>query len=171
MKCPVCKTSGIPADTNKCPNCNADFEGLQLLAKVKKSSKSRLTVAIVSSVLFVIVLIAWIIGYSFVHIDNAGSDSGKVIDKEMTDAPELNSLKSENAKLTASNQQLEKQIKVLQKEQEKKETTYVVKEDETLFMIARIIYGNGFKYLDIAKDNQIEPPYLINVGQNLKIYY
>lgn len=171
MECPVCKTSGIPAEANACPKCNADFEGLQMLTKLKKSNKSVLTVAIVASILFVVVLFAWIVGYSFVHIDNADSQSGKVIDKENAGALELNSLKSENAKLITSNQQLEKKIKVLQKKQEKKETTYVVKEDETLFMIARIIYGNGFKYLDIAKDNQIEPPYLIKVGQDLKIYY
>ncbi|MBC8489845.1 MAG: LysM peptidoglycan-binding domain-containing protein [Bacteroidetes bacterium] len=52
-----------------------------------------------------------------------------------------------------------------------KEKIYIVNEGETLFSIAKKIYGNGFKYVDLAKDNNIQDPDIIVVGQKLTIYY
>lgn len=169
MECPVCNTIGIRAEAKICPKCNSDLEGIQLFKHFKKCHKSRLTIAIVASVLFVIVLLAWILSFILTSVDSEVHQQDIIV--EANSNPELFDIKAENENLKIEGEALNKKIKELEKEQLKKETTYVVKENETLFSIARIIYGNGFKYMDIAKDNQIEPPYIIQLGQKLTIYY
>lgn len=47
--------------------------------------------------------------------------------------------------------------------------TYTVKAGDTLYSIARKILGDPKKYLLIAKQNKITPPFLIWPGQKLKI--
>ena len=47
--------------------------------------------------------------------------------------------------------------------------TYKVKKGDTLWSIASKYLGNGNKYLQIAKDNNIKNPNKINVGQIIKI--
>ena len=120
-------------------------------------------------VLFVVVLLGWILSFILTNdVDNKLNQN--VVEQTTTDA-KLNDIIAENEKLKIDKETLQTKINSLEKEFSKKETTYIVKENETLFAIARTIYGNGFKYLDIAKDNQIESPFLIRSGQALIIYY
>jgi GH25 family lysozyme M1 (1,4-beta-N-acetylmuramidase) len=46
---------------------------------------------------------------------------------------------------------------------------YIVKKGDTLWAIAQKYYGNGNKYTDIAKANNISNPNVISVGQKLLI--
>lgn len=46
---------------------------------------------------------------------------------------------------------------------------YQVNEGDNLWIIAEKIYGSGFNAYDIAKANNISDPYIIEVGQKLKI--
>ena len=49
------------------------------------------------------------------------------------------------------------------------ETIYVVKKNESLSMIAQKILGDASKYVQIAKDNNIDNPDIIEEGTELKI--
>lgn len=47
--------------------------------------------------------------------------------------------------------------------------TYKIKQNDNLWLIAENYYGTGFKYLEIAKANNIKDPNLIELGQELII--
>ncbi len=47
------------------------------------------------------------------------------------------------------------------------ESTYLVKEGDTLWDIAVRTYGDGYKWTDIAKANKLQNPDIIYVGTNL----
>jgi nucleoid-associated protein YgaU len=48
-------------------------------------------------------------------------------------------------------------------------TVYTVKAGDNLWKIAKTIYGSGYNWVDIAKENHLENPNLVYVGQELKI--
>jgi cell division protein FtsL len=152
-----------------CPQCNADLEAFQLVENVDKKSKNRRILAIIMSVLFLAIVLVLLFTVVFVNKDSKpDQDYATQIDKMQT---EMQNLKSENQKLIAEKKDLENQIKSEEAAQEQRTRTYVVSEGETLYSIARKVYGNGFKYVDLAKDNNISNPDNIFEGQKLIIYY
>jgi len=46
---------------------------------------------------------------------------------------------------------------------------YTVKKGQSLWLIAEEVYGSGFNWIDIAKENNIKNPNLIEEGQELKL--
>ncbi len=46
---------------------------------------------------------------------------------------------------------------------------YIVKEDDTLFIIAQKYYNDGYKYTEIAKANNLDNPDLVEKGQIIEI--
>jgi LysM repeat protein len=169
MDCPVCNSSGITEDSKKCPHCNADLEAFQLTRKIEKTSKNKLLFGWVATILFFCALIVIIV--FFVMTPEADQPSEK-------DSPELTQLKTElektqnqNETLLMKNNELKTQLDKKTEEKAKREKIYVVKAGETLFTIARKVLGNGYKYQDIAKDNNISNPDILITGQKLVIYY
>ena len=171
MECPVCNTSGLAENTKVCSHCNSDLEAFQLTQKIEKSNKNRLTFGIIAASLFVILLIVWII--SLAMQSNSGGEDSKVTEVQEFSGinTELENIKNENIKLKTENKELSQRLTEATAPKPRQEETYVVKEGETLFLIARKIYGNGLKYVDLAKDNNIQEPDKLLAGQELIIYY
>jgi len=48
-------------------------------------------------------------------------------------------------------------------------TVYTVKVGDNLWKIAATIYGSGYNWVDIAKENHLKNPNLVYAGQELKI--
>jgi len=48
-------------------------------------------------------------------------------------------------------------------------TVYTVKAGDNLWQIAEIIYGSGYNWVDIAKENKLRNPNLVYAGQELKL--
>jgi len=48
-------------------------------------------------------------------------------------------------------------------------TVYTVKAGDNLWKIAETIYGSGYNWVDIAKENHLKNPSLVYAGQELKI--
>ena len=167
MECPVCKKSGLPEEIRNCPECNSDLSSLQTLSQVEKTSKSRFILFLIFLILFFVVLAAWLItGLQKNDAELVATTEIKTEQSESGD--ETDNLKKEIDLLKSENVSLSNQIAELSK---KKEKIYTVQEGETLFFIARKIYGNGYKYEDIAKTNNISDPNVLLVGQKLKILY
>jgi cell division protein FtsB len=171
MKCPVCSASGIPDDALQCPQCLSDLEAFHLTNEIEKSNRRKSVGVILASVLFLVILFIWIFTFFI--------DSGDVKDPEKTiDSNEMITLKAENDKLTADfnalkseNSQLKERLKALAVEKASRQKDYKILYGETLYSISRKVYGNGFKYVDLAKDNKIEDPNQIKAGETLVIYY
>jgi len=64
----------------------------------------------------------------------------------------------------ATNTQIEEK-----EENQNNKKTYTVKKGQSLWMIAEEVYGSGYNWVDIAKENNIKNPNLIKEGQELKI--
>ena len=171
MECPVCHTEGLADDAITCPHCQSDLEAFHLSGEIYKASKNRLVFGYIASALFIIALIAWIIS-CLGKFDNKTQADESIAKTEVTRLQkEVVELKKQNEMMVLRNKELTDKVNAEMKEEAKKETAYVVGEGETLYRIARKIYGNGYKYKEIARDNNIENPDMIVVGQKLIIHY
>jgi len=171
MKCPVCSASGIPDDAYQCPQCLSDLEAIHLTNEIEKSNRRKSVGVILASALFLVILFVWIFTFFI--------DKGEVKDPVKTvDSGEVSKLKAENDQLAADfnalkseNAQLKERLKILADEKASRKKDYKILYGETLYSISRKVYGNGFKYVDLAKDNKIEDPNKISAGETLVIYY
>lgn len=171
MKCPVCLSAGIPDDANQCPQCLSELEAFHLTGRIKKANNTRKVVAIIASSLFLIVLFAWVFTFFFVRSDQESSEPPEASNETIQ-------LKADNEKLLANynslkkeNEELKERLKTLAIEKANRKKDYKVLYGETLYGISRKVYGNGFKYVDLAKDNNIKDPAVLQAGQTLVIYY
>ena len=171
MECPVCNTSGLPEDAKSCSNCGADLEALQLTKMIKKAGKSRLIFSYIASALVLIILIGWIVN-CILHWKSEEKHEMTGNQSEITAlTQQVDQEKKLNAQLQSKIKDLNAELNKNKQTEAKQEKQWTVKEGESLFQIARKIYGNGFLYQTIAQDNQIENPDNIYVGQKLIIYY
>ena len=171
MECPVCNTSGLPEDAKSCTNCGSDLEALQLTKTIKKSGKSRLIFGYIVSAFFLIILFIWILNCIFHWNDDVKTDTTSTDSEITTLNQQIDQEKKLNAQLQLKIKDLKTELNTKVQIEAKKEQQWTVKEGESLFQIARKVYGNGFNYGIIAKDNNIEDPNMIMVGQKLIIYY
>lgn len=168
MDCPVCNSSGIADESKNCPHCHADFEAFQLTKQIEKTSKGRLLFAWIASILFIVVLVVLIYMLMLPKTNVIAEKDTQELAQLKT---ELDQSKKQNESLLAENNELKAQLDKKTEEKAKREQIYVVSAGETLFSIARKVLGNGYKYKDIAKDNNISDPDILIVGQKLVIYY
>lgn len=168
MNCPVCNSSGIAENAKKCPQCSADFEALQLMKQIEQTSKTRLMFGWIAAILFLIVLGIFIIFMMKSETDQPSEKETQELSQLKTD---LDNVKKENESLLMKNNELTAQLNKKNEEKAKREKIYVVQAGETLFSIARKVLGNGYKYADIAKDNNISDPDILITGQKLVIYF
>jgi nucleoid-associated protein YgaU len=169
MDCPVCNSSGIADESKKCPHCNADFEAFQLTKEIEQTGKNRLLFGWIATILFFLVLIALIV--FFVITPKADQPSEQETQEIALLKADIDKTKKQNEDLLAKNNELSEQLKTKEEVKAKREKVYVVEAGETLFTIARKVLGNGYKYEDIAKDNNISDPDILITGQKLVIYY
>ncbi len=171
MECPVCHTDGLAEDAVTCPHCHSDLEAFHLSEKIHKTSKNRLIFGYIISALFLIALVAWIIS-CLGSFNNEKKPDESIVQNEVARLQnEVAQLKKQNEMMAVRNKELTDKVNAEMKEKAQKKTTYVVGEGETLYRIARKIYGNGYKYKEIAEENNIENPDMIIVGQKLTIRY
>jgi len=171
MECPVCHSSGLSDETKACPQCDADLEAFQLLNKIEKTSKNRLIYGSIAAALFIILLVVWIVISAFYSESHEKKAEGYTTEEVTEIKADLAEAEKQNNDLNAYNKELLEKLAKANEAKAMKEKIYIVNEGETLFSIAKKIYGNGFKYIDLAKDNNIENPDIIIVGQKLTIYY
>ncbi|MBN2175517.1 MAG: LysM peptidoglycan-binding domain-containing protein [Bacteroidales bacterium] len=170
MECPVCKSTGIADNLTTCPNCSADLEAYHLTEKIEKTSRNRLWFGIASSVILVIIIIIWLFGCLL--SGNGLKEQLKTANEEIDRLKiERQEMISENDRLKAENKKMKDQLSEINLTVAKKQEIYMVQPGETLFIIARKVYGNGFKYHDLAKANNISDPNIILEGQKLTIHY
>lgn len=171
MECPVCKSSGFSEESRNCPECNADLEALNLLKNIKKSNRKRSNFSIILLIVLFLVVIAWIISLTLSRNSENEIQNIAEVEKFSEMKEELEKAKNEVLKLKTENIELSDQMAKAEKQKAERVETYIVKEGETLFSIARRVYGNGYKYVDLAKENKIDVADEIVAGQELKIHY
>ncbi len=171
MDCPVCHST-LPSDaSNKCPNCNADLDGILLTYKIEQTAKRRLLYGAITTALLAIFVLLWII----IGVSSGNSEANRNKDTSLEEFSDmkakLEESKNENIKLKVENKDLTEKLKNIENEIASRHETYIVQPGESLFVIARKILGNGYKYVDIAKDNNISDPNKLVAGQQLIINY
>lgn len=169
MDCPVCNSSGVTDESKKCPHCNADFEAFQLTKKIEKTSKNKLLFGWIAAILFFCALVVLIL--FFVMTPTTNQPSEKETQELIQLKADINNTQKQNESLLSKNKELTAQLDKKVEEKAKREKIYIVNAGESLFTIARKVLGNGYKYQDIAKDNNISDPDILITGQKLVIYY
>jgi nucleoid-associated protein YgaU len=167
MECPVCKSPGLTEDNLVCPSCGSDLEALHMTGVIKKDHRNMKSFGIVVSALLLIALLGWVFSAFNRPLDK---DDGLITEFEQV--KEALILEQEkNDVLISENDELRSQLSAVQHEKERRKKEYIVREGESLFLIARKIYGNGYRYADIAKANNIDNADQLNAGQKLIIHY
>ena len=124
---------------------------------------------IILSVLLLVVVVAWMVsGFSRPAIGDSALDELQQ-EKELLQT-ELESVKSMNVRLFNENSKLKEAATMQQPVTEKKTWEYTVQSGESLYGIARKVYGDGDRYVDLMRDNNITDPAANKVGQKLIIH-
>jgi LysM repeat protein len=168
MNCPVCQAKGLPDELKKCPQCESDLEVFQLTRKIAKGRNTLLSITIITAILFIAVLLFWVLSQSS---DNIAPEEAEHLRTENADLKaELENVSADKVRLLEEVEALKQEVARVEQEPVKREKEYTVREGESLYGIARKMYGNGFRYVDIARDNNIKDPDMIRAGQKLKIH-
>ena len=169
MICPVCKASSLPVELQKCPQCESDLGAFALTRHIDKKSKSRLNLIIILSALVLVVVVLWLLtGRAGPGIDNSALEELQA-EKEALQS-EMEAVKSMNVRLFNENSKLKEAASKKPVKPEKKTREYTVQSGESLYGIARKVYGDGDRYVDLMRDNNITDPAAIKVGQKLIIH-
>ena len=167
MKCPVCNKAGIPPETTTCPDCGSDIEAIVFITRLDENLrrvKKNLTVA---SVVIALVVIALIIRTYTLYNDRT---EGRVQIEKFKKENNALQLKVDSLSAlikSAGVRQSDKQMPVVT--ENGKTETHIVKPGDSLWKLAQRYLGDGNKYSKIASDNNLEKPYVLREGQELKI--
>ncbi|MBN3034041.1 MAG: LysM peptidoglycan-binding domain-containing protein [Bacteroidales bacterium] len=164
MECPVCKKPVPEGMSGSCKHCGADLEALHMITRLQRTDKTKTMLMWMGFLLCALFLVLWLVLIL--------RDGDAVIDDQTARQSDPAIMQQEIEQLQTMNNHLRKQADSLASlipKPRKKE--YVVSEGETLFLIARRIYGNGLRYVDIVRDNRIGDPDHIRAGTKLTIYY
>lgn len=165
MDCPVCNKADISLDIKTCPQCGSDLETVSLITRldesIKKIRKKLIIISIITAAIIIACLIRLYTLYQF------RGDANSQLEKNKSEIILLKSNVDSLKKLVPQNSQTQKRD-VTEKSVNYK--VHLVKSGDSLWKLAQQYLGDGNKYLKIASDNNLEKPYLLKEGQEIKIY-
>ena len=161
FNCPICNKAGLPdyrIQETICPQCNSDLKPYMVLHSVIKARSRRLMLFLFSSIALLIVFSG-----IFIYKLKKGNENLRVSQSSLVAAQD--SIKTLNVSLYKNVVNQEGPII------EPKEVTliYKVRSGDYLGKIAQLFYNDHLLYRKIAEDNNLEEPFLLNVGQSLTI--
>jgi len=169
MDCPICNYKGLDADAMNCPSCNADLSAFLALDTVEASMKKQKKTTLIFIILFILACVACVAIY---FLASTYGTTAEDTDKLAAYEAEIQTMKTENQQLNTLNANLLEENKKLKEEIEKAppaQVKHMIREGETLYIIARNYLGNGNLYSKIASDNGIENPDIISTGAEIII--
>lgn len=161
FNCPICNKAGLPdyrIQETICPQCNSDLKPYMMLHSVIKARSRKLQIVLFSSIALLFVLSG-----IFIYKLKKRNENLRVVQSNLVAAQD--SIKTLNVSLSKNEVNQEGPII------EPKEVTliYKVKRGDCLGKIAQLFYNDHLLYRKIAEDNNLEEPFLLNVGQSLTI--
>lgn len=162
MNCPVCHLEGIIHDTINCPQCGSNLEFLSQIQTLKKRNRWKNTLLVLAALIIVCLTAVWLINILRHSKPIPEQDAG------------MNTLMAENKILKDSINQMQEHIFKLEAvlmvaATETATIRHIVKEGESLWLIAEKYLGDGNLYTQIASDNHITNPSVIEKGTTLRI--
>lgn len=157
--CPICNKAGLPDYTKEsvvCPQCNSDLKAFLLLSSVSKPQKSKIsTIILIGMTLFAITFFSlYIKSNSDKKVLNSNNE---LLNDSIIKIKHMQNITFNKGELRTDIAKQEVIIK------------YIVKKGDCPYKIARFFYSSGSKYKLIEKDNNLEQPYTLKIGQILKI--
>ncbi len=155
--CPVCNKKGIPDYTRtatNCPQCNSDLRAfivLRSITKLLKIKKYHLIVLWCFSLL--VIFLGIFLFETSSRVNNLRNENISL--KNNIDSIILTNTLMDGLELTD-----DEQIITLK---------YTVQKGDYPYKIAQFFYGDGNMYKKIEADNGLVQPYVLKVGQTLKI--
>mgnify|MGYP003771527725 CR=1 FL=1 len=161
FNCPICNKAGLPdyrIQETICPQCNSDLKPYMVLHSVIKTKSRKLMIALVSTVALLIVLSGIFIFSLKKRNENIRvSQSSLVAAQDSIKTLRVSLSKNEENK--ASPPINSKEVILI----------YKVKSGDYLGKIAQLFYNDHLMYRKIADDNNLQDPFILNVGQSLTI--
>jgi hypothetical protein len=160
FKCPICNKSGLPDYTvtqTICPQCNSDLKPFMLLHFIAKPNK-RTIFGFIGISLIAIVATAFFFNS---HLENGqiANDNTKTINQLQDSIHNLQPEIIKQLSSIAGSKASEKEITI----------QYKIKQGDYLSKIAQFFYNDWRMYKKIETDNNLNPPYILNIGQPLII--
>lgn len=162
FNCPVCNKAGL-ADFRKehlkCPQCDSDLMPYMLIEEISKEKSKKLNFPFIFLILSSVIVLAILLVYTSINNSLIKSKNQESI------AILLDSLSLKQDKLDS----LKYQIPTKAIQYEAVEIIYYVKKGDCLTEIASRFYNDWHLYTKIESDNGLKSPYLLQIGQPLKI--
>jgi hypothetical protein len=155
--CPVCNKAGLPDYKSKhtvCPQCNSDLKPFLLLQQFRKSNSNRL-------LLFGISVIAIVFVSLYL---NSSSENNKITNFNSIKIVQLQDSINNLRKIIDNQSSIEK--KTIENEIV---IQYKVRKHDCTAKVAHFFYNDWKLYKKIESDNNLQKPYVLKVGQILKI--
>lgn len=172
MECPLCKHTGLDANTDICPSCKADLTAYHTLDVLEASYKKQKNTSLLLLLLFIVAVIACAAIFFLSGAENMSKETEETLASYETKVQELTNqnqtLNKQISELKAENSQLKKEKKK-EAVAEQEQIVHIIKDGESLFGIAQKYLGDGKLYPRIAKLNGIDDPDLIIVGTEIII--
>jgi hypothetical protein len=153
--CPICGQAGLPDYKTRhttCPQCNSDLKAYLLLNSIQKKTRSKSNIVLLSILGMCIIISVFYIFYN-IHTQNKVLENYGLKFKTLEDSL----CNYRNGKSTIKNLNNELIYK------------YKIRKGDCPWKIAVIFYGNGQKYKLIEQENNLQKPYKLKIGQQIKI--
>jgi hypothetical protein len=155
MNCQICNRAGLQEDTSVCPQCNSDLSSFALLQKIQNSVSIKQSN---NKWIFIIVGLSLCFAFVYWFSPRTITKTIEVTREAKNDSVEY--YKSEIAELKKNKNQAADTNNILK---------YIVKQNDNLGKISKLIF-NDYKHIDqIVKENRIQNQNVILVGDVLFI--
>lgn len=153
--CPICGQAGLAdykTQLTTCPQCNSDLKAYLLLNSIQKKPRSKSNIVLLSILGICIIIPVFYIFYN-INTQNKVMENYGLKFKTLEDS--LSNYRT--GKSTFENLNNELIFK------------YKIRKGDCLWKIAVVFYGNGQKYKLIEQENNLQKPYKLKIGQQIKI--
>ncbi|MFI5164353.1 MAG: LysM peptidoglycan-binding domain-containing protein [Bacteroidia bacterium] len=192
MNCPVCNTTELSDDTQKCPQCESDLEIFRLIVQASGQRQKNKKIISALGLFAAITAIGWASAGIFsgkkaetaieplelcpeVTVQNSFRPAPSDSERVSMLSKEIEALRSENASLSAKIHLTKEKptsktaITAAVPSTEDGAIIYTVKNGDTFWIISKKCFHDGRKYKQIAQDNGMSPKQKLSKGMKLKI--
>lgn len=182
MNCPVCHKAGLPAHATVCPQCNSDLSAFALLDQIavakqaaeaeshaesqaaQAKGRAARRVIVASGAVLLLLLLALACALYWLHAGaRADATTAQAESRRLKEA--LMEQQAQLDRATAALQAPAPQATA----PSPKTVTYIVRQGDTFYRIARSFYGDGRRYPRIMEENGVERKTALYVGDTLII--
>lgn len=156
--CPVCNKGGLPDYTKidvVCSQCNSDLKAFRILNTIASDDKRGIYKSLYIYCRLLFLFLQYYFSIQTIKSKILYQKTEKLTETVRSQAAFIEGLKNAPTPIVDNSNHVI--------------VNYTVMRGDNLYKISRFFYGDGNKYHQIMRDNNLEAPYILDIEQMLKI--